>query len=67
MKNKKNQPREQGKNAYREGKRLEDNPYSGAAAEEWIEGWIYCQVHYPNRKDRKIERLRLVKMRRPVE
>jgi ribosome modulation factor len=51
-------PRERGKDAYRAGQSLQDNPYPDAASRcAWAEGWIYEQVHFPrsprpkNRRD----------------
>ncbi len=47
----KKRPREQGKDAYRQGKKLKDNPYIGASAEDWVDGWGWQQVNFPRKED----------------
>jgi len=41
-------PRDQGKQAYRNGLTLRDNPYRDPkSSTDWSDGWIYQQVNYP--------------------
>ncbi len=44
-------PREQGKDAYREGMGKAVNPYPLYSLErlEWSEGWIWRSAHYPRK------------------
>jgi hypothetical protein len=48
------EPREKGKAAYREGKRLDANPCTDIGDRlSWTEGWIYQRTHYPTAQDAK--------------
>lgn len=45
-------PRELGKQAYRDGLKLADNPFPQARPrEDWSDGWIYQRTNYPSAKD----------------